>query len=455
MGVILKSSKTKPMRFKPVIFWFIVYLMMVNAGQVNAQTTDYHNSLNSYSFDLYRETKIEKKNLFLSPLSTYYSLLMAYEGSKNETKQEFEKVLYLKSSDPLKNEYLHGFASKSDGSSDVKVSNAIWLDKNLQVEEGFRKRVTDKYFADFKRADFADAQSAASDINDWITEKTNQRINEIAAAGDISPDTQFLIANAVYFKGEWLNKFDGRKTDSGLFYTDIENQYKIDFMRKTEQLRYFENEESQFISKPYKDSDMSFCILLPRELFGISDLEEKMNDDFLDKILDNATYTNTALSIPKFKLEGSYDLSDALINSGLKSAFSSQADFSGIIKSAPVMLGKVLHKTWFELDEEKTEAAAATSIVMIGRAAPSYKVFKADHPFVFFVIDNRTRAILFMGRYVEPIYGKKVVEDEENLASNLENRKKEKLTIGAENNLLFVANEKIISPTEFKAINPG
>ncbi len=143
------------MNFRTTAILLLIYFTLFNIGKLNAQTNDSSNSLNRYSFDLYREAKVEKENLFLSPLSTYYALLMAYEGSRNKTKQEFEKVLYLKSSGTLKNNYLHHLASNSDSYSGFIVSNAVWLDNNLQVEAGYKKAVSDKYLSDLKRTEFS------------------------------------------------------------------------------------------------------------------------------------------------------------------------------------------------------------------------------------------------------------------------------------------------------------
>lgn len=395
----------RPMNLKSIAILFIMYLMLAYPGQLNAQNNDNSNSLNRYSFDLYRATKAENKNLLLSPLSTYYALLVSYEGSKNRTKQEFEKALYLESSGSPKTDYLQKLKNQSDSSSGFKCFNAIWVDSGLEVKEGYRKSVSDKYFSDFRRIEFANSQSAVSAINGWVSERTNRRINGIVNAENFNADTKLLISNAVYFKGEWLDKFKKEQTSPGTFYSNVENQYRINFMRKKEILPYFENEEFQFISKPYKSSDITFCILLPKERFGIEAIEKAMNSDFFDKILDHIQPTKTILSIPHIKLESSVELSDVLKNAGLKSAFTNKADFSGITNEKPVRIEQVLHKTWIELDEEKTEAAAATAIsVMIGAATPrdDSAVFIADHPFVFFILDNSNRAILFMGRYVMP-----------------------------------------------------
>jgi serpin B len=150
-----------------------------------------------------------------------------------------------------------------------------------------------------------------------------------------------------------------------------------------ESIIYFENEDYQFISKPYRFSELSFCIILPKRLFGIEAIEKKLNNEFYSEILDSAYYIKTALSIPKIKLESSFELSDALKSAGLKTAFNIEADFSGITKEEPIQFSKILHKTWIELDEEKTEATAATATGIRIRGLPSYKVFNADHPFVF------------------------------------------------------------------------
>lgn len=438
------------MNFKSIVTFFIVLSMMMNTAQLKAQNS---NSLNKYSFDLYRETKAENENLFLSPLSTYYALFVAYKGSKNKTKQEFEKVLYLKSPASLVNGYLYNLANKSDNYSGFKIFNTIWVDKSLQIEDGYRKSVSSKYFSDIMQTEFTHTESAVSAINRWVSEKTNRRINEIVSIANVNSNTKLLISNAVYFKGEWLNKFEKQRTISAPFFTNAENQYKVDFMNMTESLPYYENDDYQVISKPYRNSDLSFCIILPKKLFVIEEIEKKMNNDFFKKILDSTNSTETALSIPKLKLESSYMLNDALINAGLESAFTDKADFTGITKEQPLWLGQVMHKTWIELDEEKTEAAAATTTVMI-KGLPSYKVFKADHPFVFFIIDKNTKAILFIGRYVKPPDGEMI--EKKNLTYNLEKRKNEKFAVGNTNNkILYVVGKKIISQAEFDTIKPG
>jgi len=450
----LKTNAMQKISILTTAFLLIGFVFFFGLNsETKAQTNNYIASMNNYSFDLYHETKVKKENLFLSPVSTYYALLVAYEGSKKKTKQEFENVLYLNNSDFLDNRYFQNFATISDSCHGLNVSNAIWLDKNFVVEGEYSKSVSDKYFSDFEQTDFTNTETAVLDINGWVSEKTRGKINEIISETDMDATTKLVISNAVYFKGEWLLQFDKQKTISAPFFTSFENQYKVDFMNMTESLKYFENEEYQFISKPYRNSDLSFGLILPKRLFGIEEIEEKLNNDFYNEILDSAYYVKTALSLPKLKLESSYELSDALKSVGLKTAFTSEADFSGITKELPVQFSKVLHKAWIELDEEKTEAAAATTTGVRITGLPSYKIFKADHPFVFFIFDNKSKVILFMGRYVKPLNGVEI--EKENMTHNLEKRKQEKFGVGnAGNGVLLVVDNIIVSQTEFQTINP-
>ncbi|MET4080866.1 serpin B [Pedobacter sp. UYP30] len=437
------------MSLKTIVLILTCFIFF-NIGHLSAQTRT-SNGLNTYSLDLYQNAKVNNENLLLSPISTYYALLMAYDGSKNKTKAAFEKVLHLQKSDVAENDYLKGFLAKTDSSAAFKVSNAIWLDNRMRVKNGFRKAVSDKYSSDFKRTDFTDVGSAVLAINGWVDKKTNHKIGEIISADDVTPSTRLLLLNAVYFKGKWLNKFSKSQTSAATFFADVKSQYKVGFMKMTENLAYFENGDYQFVSKPYQNSDLSFCVILPKKLFGIEEIEQKMDNVFFKSILDSAKVANTQLFIPKIKLESSVELSNVLKKAGLTPAFSEHADFSGITET-PLALDKVIHKTFIELDEEKTESAAATAVTVRITGLPSYKIFKADHPFLFFIIDNKSKAILFIGRYAKPTNGEKM--ETENLASNLERKKTEKFSTGnLHNSALFVLDGNIISEAEFNGLS--
>ncbi len=451
----LKSNVVRKISILSTPFFLAGFLsLFVSNSKTNAQTDKPNSSLNSYSFDLYRNVKVQNENMFLSPLSTYYALLAAYEGAKKETRHEFERVLYLKGSHSLNTDYLHHLANKPDSCASLKVANAVWFDEHIVIEGKYSKSLSDKYATAFEQTDFADRTAAVCDINHWVSEQTKHTINEIVSESDINDATNLVISNAVYFKGEWLMKFNKEKTASATFFSSPENQYKVDFMNMTESLKYYETEDYQFISKPYRHSNLSFCILLPKKLFAIEEIESQMNDAFLNEILDSLYYTPTALSMPKIKMEMAYELSNALKQSGLNTAFSGEADFSGITKDEPLQLSQVLHKTWLEVDEEQTEASAATAVISVRGAKPQgYKIFNADHPFVFFIIDNDTKSILFIGRYVKPLHSIKL--DKANQMDHLNHRKQQEFEVGnSTKEPLYIVNDKVASKDVLKSIAP-
>ena len=445
------------MNQKPILSLAFILLLNFHSGIVKAQAGSKGNPINRYSFDLYHQTKVAEGNLLLSPASTWFALMTAYEGSEGATKQEFEKVLFQKNPGAGDEMKLNGIVRKSDQSPSLQISNAVWVDTGLNVEKDYRKRVSDFHSTDFRQTLFSNPKRAVSEINRWVTERTNNRITEMVSAENFNPDTRLLISNAVYFKDEWLEKFEKKMTRPATFFAGIEDQFTIDFMQKKELLSYYETDDFQFVSKPYATSGISFGVLLPKQFFGIGELEAKLGSEMFDRILDSVYYAKVNLLLPKMELESSFELSDALKGAGLTTAFTNDADFSGITRDVPLKLGQVLHKTWLSMDEEKTEAAAATNtIVRIGAGRlDAYKIVKADHPFVFFIFDQTTRSILFMGRYSNPPQGQKLVADAASLATNVAQRESEPFEFGdKERQVLYIVDGKTITEAELRDIDP-
>lgn len=445
------------MNLKPILTLSLTLLLNFKGGLLSAQTGTKYNPINHYSFDLYHQTKAIDGNLLLSPASTWFALMAAYEGSAGITKQEFEKVLFRKSPGSGGEMKLTGVVQESDQVPGLQISNAIWVDKGLEIENAYKKKVSGFHSTDFRQAVFSNPRRAAADINGWVADRTNNRIKEMISAENLNPDTRLMISNAVYFKDEWLEKFEKKMTRPATFFAAQEDHYTIDFMQKKELLPYYETDDFQFVSKPYTSSGISFGVLLPKKLFGIGELEAKLGNAMFDRILDSVYYTRVMLTVPKMKLESSFELSDALKGAGLFTAFTEDADFSGITRDVPLKLGQVFHKTWLSMDEEKTEAAAATTTnIMVGAGRlDAYKVVKADHPFVFFIFDKNTRAILFMGRYVAPENGNKITANAESLVQNIEIRKRETFSFGDQERLvLYIVDGKMITQAELHDIDP-
>jgi serpin B len=389
----------------------ITFLILVffPAFGLMAQKADMAGSLNSFSIDLYKQLKTEKENLFFSPVSINIALNMANEGAKSDTRAAFEKVLHIDPnvSDSETIDFMMQLKNFKDSSNYLNISNAIWIQDNFKINADFRDKIQTKYSSEAFQVDFLNENNSALQINKWVSEKTNHLIPEIISPAQIDDSTKLVITNAIYFIGTWLSIFDKELTREDDFYS-IENQtVRLDFMHSIENLDYFENKDFQFISKEYDGYDKSFCVILPADTYGISEIETRLDNSLINSIFNNITNVGVDLTLPKFKMETGYSLNEPLINLGLGHAFDNSADFTGISPYPRLKIDKVNHKAFIEIDEEETEAAAATTVMYDlagydprGRERKP-KVFKADHPFIFMIIDNKTKGILFIGRFVK------------------------------------------------------
>jgi len=419
--------------------------------KANAQNNIVKHPINCFSIDLYQKEKVDNENLLISPLSTYYSLLMAYEGAEKQTKQEFEKVLYLNDTKNRKLSFLDSITNRLKNTKSITLSNAIWLDNTIVPEGKYINTINKKYIADVKRVDFSVTNKAKDSINKWFFNKTNKNIKNIVK--NINPETKTIITNAIYFKGEWLMKFNKELTKPAVFFSEKEEQYKVDLMNLTESVKYFENKELQFIAKPYKNTDLSFCVILPKKLFGLKKVESKLSSNFLTQLLDSANYTKTNIYLPKIKIDKTIKLKESLKKLGLKNAFSKKADFSGIIKNNNIQLTEIVHKTYIIIDEEKTKAAAAsvTNIYITGNLKKSKtKLFKANHPFIFFIVNNTTKKIVFIGKYFKPENAEKIATKD--MEENIKDRNNE-LSLYGKEPLIFVDGKlKPIKDVDFNNV---
>ncbi len=362
--------------------------------------------LNDFSFDLYKEINHENENLFFSPLSVYLALSIALEGAKNDTKTEFEKAMHISD----KNTHfdvlylIQDIAAREDTLSFLNIANSLWIPKNYKIEQDFQNTIKEEeYSAEVREFDNTKLEEAAADINNWVSDKTNKLIEKIVTPDNLS-STSVLIANAIYFFGKWAKDFDENLTKPDDFYAITKEKQSIDFMNKTAFFKYYEKSNFQFVSIPYAGHDKSFCIILPKKKYGISKLDKKITRLNLENIFEKAYKKNINLSIPKFDLSTEYSLTEPLKELGIQKAFNQNANFSGITRNEKLQIGKVKHKAFITLDEKKTEAAAATIITITATSGGRYAKpisFKADHPFIFFIIDNQTQAIIFMGRYAK------------------------------------------------------
>jgi serpin B len=388
---------------------FIFTLIFLTSNPLSAQQSDSAGSLNSFSFDLYRQLKSDKENLFFSPLSIDIALIMAKEGARNDTKKAFEKVLHIDSNmvgnDALN--FVQNLKSCKDSSNQLNIANAIWIQRDFILNADFLKSVQTNYLADAFPVDFLNKYNSVNQINKWAAQKTNNLIQQVISPDQINDSTRLVITNAIYFMGKWAKKFESNLTRKDDFYGINRDTVKTDFMHETGRMDYFENNDFQMIAKYYKGYDKSFCVILPKKRYGISAIETRMDKSLFDSILNHVVIKEVVLSIPKLRLETGYSLKESLSRLGLEKAFTDKADFTGISAQPLLKISNVSQVAYINVDEVKTEAAAVTKITMsyIGSTIhPKPKpiiYFTADHPFLFLIIDNQTKGIVFMGRYVK------------------------------------------------------
>ena len=385
----------------------ILTITILSTTGIKAQQINIAGSLNSFSFDMYKQLKSDNENLFFSPFSIDIALLMTREGAKSDTKSGFDKVLHVDSNvnSKLVRDFILNIKSFKDSSNRLNVSNAIWINRYYKIKTDFQYRIQTNYFAEAFRIDFLDQNKAANKINRWAALKTNNLIKNIISLDQFTIDLKLILTNVIYFIDKWDKPFERYLTKEDVFYGVNSETTKTDFMHETGLMNYFENGDFQFIAKYYKGNDKSFCVILPKTRYGISAIESVMDKSLFDSIFNHVASIEVDLSIPKFKMEKSYSLNKSLSNLGLKKAFTT-ADFTGISTTSRLQISKVTHKTFIEVSEEKTEAAAVTTVsysdglMPVDDQKPKPKEFKANHPFIFMIIDSKTKGIIFMGRYV-------------------------------------------------------
>jgi serpin B len=362
-----------------------------------------------FAFSLYKEIGKTPGNQFISPYSISTAMAMTYAGAKGETRDEMSQVLGLspeqgKVDSDFRN--LNYALFKKSKDIEVKTSNALWMQENFTFREDYKKIITENYSGALNTADFKNdknREAAIVKINGWVNGETNGKIIDLIPPGSLSSLTRLVLVNAIYFKGNWQNKFSENNTADGIFYSDGQKQVTIPFMHGEFDVRYLELDDLKGVELPYVDNKYNMLILLPKKNDGLASLESQLTYDNYQQWISMMMKEEVTISLPKFTLTESYNLENTLQSMGMTQAFSDQADFSGITGKPDLKISKVLHKAFIEVNEEGTEAAAATGVVMVEKSARHEKLsFTADHPFIFFIRENTTGTILFMGRVARP-----------------------------------------------------
>jgi serpin B len=367
-------------------------------------------SSNHFALDLYGRLREGPGNLFFSPASLSTALAMTSGGAAGRTQQEMAGVLRLRLQDERLHEAFGALGRMLDGSGkgyQLSMANRLWGQKTYPFHPEYLELTRERYGAPLSQLDFAKAEQARQSINEWVSEQTKGRIEDLIPPGLLNEMTRLVLTNAIYFKGAWQDEFSKRATQDAAFHLTGDRQIMAPTMRQMDDFPYGEADDLQVLELPYEGRDLSMVILLPKEIDGLATLEESLRPENLKAWTGRLGRREVRVFLPKFKLTSQFNLAATLRGMGMTLAFTPQADFSRMASIEDLMLSEVVHKAFVDVNEEGTEAAAATGVAVAAAAAPAGDpeepiVFRADHPFVFLIRDNRSGAILFLGRVTDP-----------------------------------------------------
>lgn len=393
----------------------VVSLLLFFFGQCFGRpvTTLLISDANNYlTLNLLRQLYSESENVFYSPFSISSAFAMLFVGAEGETKNELQQVLGYNFANMTRDEVNDQFERILQQIEDfdsrnyqLSIADKLVAQNGTHINEDYREMLQTFFKTSIETADFQNnAASVTDSINNWVREKTKDKIKKLLDK-PLDPVTKLVLLNAVYFKGSWQIQFDPNNTKQELFYNNEIHAQQTDMMKSNGKFNYTQVEEleSQLLELPYNGDDISMYILLPNQKTGAQRLTEKLvNFGIVENAISTLREISVDVAIPKFKVESSYSLKDHLKQLGLRQAFSDDADFSGINGKRDLKVSDVFHKAVIEINEEGSEAAAATAII-IGVKTTSINhdmkpIFRADHPFIFFIRDNRNGIILFAGQ---------------------------------------------------------
>jgi serpin B len=381
--------------------------LLLLTGAARAQERAVADSSNRFAQSLYGELKGEKGNLFFSPLSLTSALGMTSAGARGQTAAEMRKVLRFTLPEPTLHPALGKLVARlteKGGGQKLGVANALWVRKGLALLPAYLAQMKASYGAAPREIDYAkDPERARKTINGWVERQTLEKIKDLLGPGDVDRGTRLVLTNAIYFHGLWAERFKKEETRDGPFWLTDKKSISTPLMRLAgKKLGYRKARGFTLLELPYKGDRTSMVVLLPDARDGLAAVEKQPWGQELFEGLRETKLQEVVL--PRFKLTARYELAKVLETLGMKTAFGSKADFTGIAgKKDPLQISKVIHKAFVDVNEEGTEAAAATAVVMRAGGPPAAAPrFVADHPFLFFIREKATGTILFVGRVVDP-----------------------------------------------------
>ena len=363
---------------------------------------------NELGFELLDKIKPDDEgNLFISPTSLWMAIALAYNGADGATKEEIAKVLQVSGMDSMDvnkaNASLMTALDKDSESIRLQIANSIWLNEEYQFQKEYAQRTKNYFNAEIAEIDIKGPDSPKM-INEWVRKATNDKIEKMVD-GPLDENFVAMLLNAIYFKGDWKFPFDKKVTENREFRLMNGTEKEVPFMKLQEELPYMANNEFQAVKLPYENGEMSMTIVLPNEQKSFDEFQAMLSAEKWEALQSDFKSMRGTLLLPKFKMEYETELNDALKSLGMASAFTDFADFSKMVEGdASLLISKVKQKTYIDVNEEGTEAAAVTSVQMEATSAPVDTPFEmeANRPFFLMITDDETGIVLFIGFVANP-----------------------------------------------------
>jgi serpin B len=335
---------------------------------------------------------------------------MALAGANGRTAEEIQSVLHLhrdSTYDAALGALLSELAKQGNAEgNELRTANGLWVQKGFDIRQAFTDTLANDYHAPLVRLDFiGNAEGARSEINRWTEVQTKEKIKDLFPAGSLNAQTRLVLTSAIYFYGKWQDPFVSSHTGPAPFTLAGGGTTQANFMNQTSHFGYAETPAAQILEMRYAGTGFAFDVVLPKTAGGLAEVEKSLSSANLGAWFSSLGARNVQVSLPKFRAESEFSLRKALSTLGMPTAFTEQADFSGIDPKGKLAISEVVHKAFVDVSEKGTEAAAATGITMRATAMRMPEppvVFKADHPFLFLIRDTRSGAVLFIGRLMNP-----------------------------------------------------
>ena len=384
-----------------------------NPNVSEAELTALVDGNNAFALDLYQSLRSENRNLILSPFSISLALAMTYSGARGETEAQMADVLNFSGQEQthtafnaldLALEDTPLTLDKDQEPMQLSIANSVWAEQTFTFLPDFLDTLSVNYGAGVHLLDFINKpEPSRKEINDWVSNETKDKINNLLPENAVTPDTKMVLVNAIYFKADWLDPFDADDTYDGIFKLLDGSEVTVPMMGQRMDIPYVVGDGYAAAELPYAGKSAVMTLLVPDE-GRFEEIESQLNGDMLKEVLASLTIADVTLRMPKFEYESSFSLSDSLAGLGMPLAFDDgQADFSGMTDQQDLYIGNVIHKAFVAVDEKGTEAAAATAVIMEGATAiqPENMLY-IDRPFLFFIRDVETGQVLFIGRVLNP-----------------------------------------------------